>query len=144
MYTPAHFKNENTEELREFIRHHGFAVLVSQVDKKLWATHLPLILKEDNKLTGHVSRGNKQWKELSDSMEVLVIFTGPHTYISSSWYDHENVPTWNYEAVHVYGKVRVIEGEELINSLRSLTNKYEVNSVNPVSVDTNVKEICRA
>jgi transcriptional regulator len=140
MYTPAHFKNENSKELREFIAHHGFGILVSQVNKKLWATHLPLILTEDNKLLGHISRGNKQWKELPQDGEVMVIFTGPHTYISSSWYDHENVPTWNYIAVHVYGKARTIEGEELKDSLRKLTDKYEISSVNPVSVDTMSKK----
>ncbi len=140
MYTPLLYKNENPDELRRFIHHHGFGILVSQVDKKLWATHIPLILTAENKLLGHISRGNKQWKELPDNEEVLTIFSGPHTYISSSWYDHENVPTWNYEAVHVYGKVRMFEGEELIESLRKLTNKYEIKSTNPVSVDTMSKK----
>lgn len=140
MYIPPLYKNENSDELRRFIHHHGFGILVSQVDKKLWATHIPLVLTEDNKLLGHLSRGNKQWKELPDNEEVLAIFSGPHTYISSSWYDHENVPTWNYEAVHVYGRVRMIEGEALIESLRKLTNKYEKNSTNPVSVDTMSKK----
>ncbi len=139
MYTPPYYKNENPKELGEFIQHNGFGILVSQVQGKLWATHLPLIFAQD-KLLGHISRGNKQWKELANSEEVMVIFTGPHTYISSSWYDHENVPTWNYEAVHVYGKVRMIEGEELISSLRQLTNQYEKESVHPVSVDTMSKK----
>ncbi|HEV8513821.1 MAG TPA: FMN-binding negative transcriptional regulator [Cyclobacteriaceae bacterium] len=140
MYTPAHFKNENQEELKEFIRQNGFGILVSQVEKKIWATHIPLVLTSDNKLWGHISLGNKQSKSLPDGEEVMVIFTGPHTYISSSWYDHENVPTWNYIAVHVYGKIRTIEGDELVESLRQLTNKYEKNSTHPVSVDTMAKK----
>jgi transcriptional regulator len=61
----------------------------------------------------------RQWKDLEAS-EVLVIFNGPHTYISSSWYDHENVPTWNYIAVHVYGTVKLIEGESLRHSLSTI------------------------
>lgn len=140
MYAPAYFKNEDQNDLYEFIRHNGFGILVSHVDKKLWATHIPFILTPDNKLLGHISRGNKQSKELPNNEEVMVIFTGPHTYISPSWYDHENVPTWNYIAIHVYGIVRTIEGKELIESLRQLTGKYENGSANPVSVDTMSKK----
>jgi transcriptional regulator len=66
----------------------------------------------------------------------MVIFQGPNTYVSSSWYDHENVPSWNYIAVHVYGKAHIQSEEELIESLRQLTKKYEQDSVHPVSVDT--------
>lgn len=135
MYSPAYAKNFTDEELKDFIRQNGFAILVNTVDGKLWATHIPLILSADNKLVGHISRGNKQARELKPSEEVMVIFSGSHTYISSSWYDHENVPTWNYMAVHVYGKPRIIEGEELLDSLRHLTDKYEKNSEHPVSVD---------
>lgn len=136
MYIPNYHKNENPEELKSFIKQNGFAIVVSTVENSLWATHIPLILTEDNKLSGHISRGNKQWKNFNNETEVLAIFSGPHTYVSSSWYDHENVPSWNYIAVHVYGKIRIIEGEELLNSLRQLTDKYEKHSVKPVSVDT--------
>lgn len=129
------------DEVKQFLRQHGFATLVSTVEGKPWATHLPLHLSADgNTFSGHVARGNKQWKELAAQPEVLAIFQGPHTYISSSWYDHENVPTWNYMAVHVYGTVRIIEGDALIDSLRQLTNHYEQNSARPVSVDTMSKK----
>jgi transcriptional regulator len=135
MYTPAYAKNENEEDLKDFIRKNGFGIVVSTVDGKLWATHIPLILVGD-KLQGHVSRGNKQWRAMPQNEEVMVIFHGPHTYVSSSWYDHENVPSWNYIAVHVYGKAHMQSEDELIESLRQLTNKYEKESVHPVSVDT--------
>ena len=85
-------------------------------------------------LTGHVSRANPIWKNPDDPTETLAIFTGPHAYISSSWYDHVNVPTWNYIAVHLYGKMRLIEGEELTRSIGALVDKYERRSVNPVSM----------
>lgn len=135
MYTPAYAKNENEEDLKDFIRKNGFGIVVSTVEGKLWATHIPLILV-GNKLQGHVSRANRQWRALPQDEEVMVIFQGPHTYVSSSWYNHENVPTWNYVAVHVYGKAHMQSEEELIESLRQLTNKYEKESVRPVSVDT--------
>ncbi len=135
MYIPAHAKNENEEELIDFIRKNGFGIVVSTVEGKLWATHVPLIL-DGNKLHGHISRGNKQWRELPEGEEVMVIFQGTHAYVSSSWYDHENVPTWNYIAVHAYGKARMLSEEKLIESLRQLTNKYEKDSAHPVSVDT--------
>jgi len=135
MYTPAYAKNENEEDLKDFIRKNGFGIVVSTVEEKLWATHVPLIPVGD-KLQGHISRGNKQWRALPQNEEVMVIFQGPHTYVSSSWYDHENVPSWNYVAVHVYGKAHMQSEEELIESLRQLTNKYEKDSVHPVSIDT--------
>lgn len=135
MYTPAFAKNENEEDLKDFIRKNGFGIVVCTVEGKLWATHIPLILIGD-KLQGHISRGNKQWRALPQNEEVMVIFQGPNTYVSSSWYDHENVPSWNYIAVHVYGKAHIQSEEELIESLRQLTKKYEQDSVHPVSVDT--------
>ncbi|MEY2631306.1 MAG: Protease synthase and sporulation protein 2, partial [Bacteroidota bacterium] len=70
-----------------------------------------------------------------DNDEVLAIFSGAHTYISSSWYDHENVPTWNYLAVHVYGKVRVYNHEEALDFLKKLVDKYEAKSETPVRVE---------
>ena len=66
---------------------------------------------------------------------VLAIFSGPHSYISSSWYEKENVPTWNYIAVHVYGKIKIIEGDAVVASLKKLTDKYEQNSENPVRIE---------
>ena len=76
-------------------------------------------------LVGHMSKLNPQWGNFHDNEEVLAIFNGPHTYVSSSWYEKENVPTWNYIAVHVYGKIKIIVGAELLNSLRKLVDKYE-------------------
>ncbi|MBT1705513.1 FMN-binding negative transcriptional regulator [Chryseosolibacter indicus] len=135
MYTPKIFNNTNTEEVKTFIRKNSFGILVSQVNNKLWATHIPLELTEDDIfLEGHISKANPQWRNFNAGDEVMAIFQGAHTYISSSWYDHENVPTWNYMAVHVYGTVEIIEGEQLMNSLRRIVDKYEQRSVHPVSM----------
>lgn len=136
MYTPKLNRKENVEELHEFIRKNGFGILISTVEGKPWASHLPLLLSTDGKkLSGHLARGNKQWKEWNDESEMLAIFTGPHTYISSSWYDHENVPTWDYIAVHVYGKLKILSDQELLQSLKELTDKYEKESERPVAVE---------
>ncbi len=136
MYTPKLNRNENTEELQAFIRMNGFGILVSTVAGKPWASHIPLMLSADGKkLSGHIARGNKQWKEWNLETEILAIFSGPHAYISSSWYDHENVPTWNYLAVHVYGHLKILSDHELLQSLKELTDKYEKHSERPVSVE---------
>lgn len=76
--------------------------------------------------------GNPQWRTFETAEDVLVIFQGPHSYISSSWYEHENVPTWNYQAVHVYGKAVILTEDELKQDLTWLLQKYEKHRKNPV------------
>lgn len=139
MYIPDLYKNENQDEIHNFIHENGFAILVNQTNGKLWATHIPLVLEtHDNGkhfLIGHVSKLNPQGENLKHNDEVLAIFSGAHSYISSSWYDHENVPTWNYLAVHVYGKITLLNHDEVVLSLKKLVDKYEVDSENPVRVE---------
>lgn len=139
MYIPDLYKNENQEDIQNFLHQNGFAILVNQTNGKLWATHIPLVLdvNENGKqiLVGHVSKLNPQAESFKDNDEVLVLFSGAHTYISSSWYDHENVPTWNYLAVHVYGKVTIYTHEQAVNSLKKLVDKYEAKSEKPVRVE---------
>ncbi len=136
MYTPKQFQNNDGSSIKAFIRHHGFGILISNADQKILATHIPMEFSDDEtKLTGHIARANPQWKKFKEDSEVLAIFSGPHAYISSSWYDHENVPTWNYIAVHVYGKINLIEGDQLYQSLTHLVDKYEKGSANPVSME---------
>lgn len=139
MYIPNHFKQSNFEEVKLFLEQNSFGILVSQVGNRPWATHIPFELVTndvgENFLMGHLARGNKQWKNFKEDEEVLVIFNGPHAYISSSWYDHENVPTWNYIAVHVYGKIKIVEGDALLTSLKRLVNKYEAKSKHPITVE---------
>lgn len=139
MYIPDLYKNENQEDIQNFLHQNGFAILVNQTDGKLWATHTPLILETNTAgkqiLVGHISKANPQAESFKTSDEVLAIFQGAHSYISSSWYDHENVPTWNYLAVHIYGKVTVYNHEQAVNSLKKLVDKYEAKSENPVRVE---------
>lgn len=131
---------ESEQEILEFIKKNAFSTLVTQVNGKAWATHLPFVLAKNSNgdaiLSGHIAKANPQWKTFSGEEEGLVIFQGPHAYISSSWYNHENVPTWNYLAVHVYGKIKILEGEELLNHLKSLVDHYEEGRPNRVHVET--------
>ena len=137
MYVPKMFKVTNQEDIYAFIEANSFATLVTMEKGKPIATHLPMELKkqgEDYYLTGHLAYGNRQWKTFDG--EVLAIFQGPDAYISSSWYEHEEVPTWNYQAVHVYGQAVILEREELIEELSRMLKKYEGNRENPVLWET--------
>jgi len=139
MYIPDIYKNENQDEIKDFIQKNSFGILINQVDRKLWATHIPLELDSNESgkqvLYGHISKENPQWKSFTSDREILAIFSGPHSYVSPSWYDHENVPTWNYIAVHIYGTIKIIEGEALLSSLKKLVDKYEAHSEHPVKME---------
>ena len=139
MYIPDIYKNENQEAITAFLKENSFGILINQTNGKLWATHIPLELSVNKEgktiLEGHISKENPQWKGFVENDQILAIFSGPHSYISPSWYDHENVPTWNYIAVHVYGKIKIIEGAAVLESLKKLVDKYEQNSKNPVRIE---------
>lgn len=139
MYTPDLYKNEDPESIRTVLRENSFGILINQTNGKLCATHIPIELEinADGKevLQGHVSKLNPQAAGFAQNDSVLAVFTGPHSYISSSWYDHENVPTWNYLAVHVYGRIKIVDETVAIASLKKLVDKYEVNSECPVRVE---------
>lgn len=138
MYIPHAYKNENLEEIKAFLKQNSFGILVNQLDGKPWATHIPLELDKTNDgtdvLVSHISKANPQWKAFEDNSEVLCIFNGPHAYVSSSWYKEEEVPTWNYIAVHIYGKIKVLDEEETMASLHKLVNTYEKGSKNPLAL----------
>lgn len=106
MYIPNAFREEDIEKLVAFMRANSFATLISIRDRIPVASHIPLVITlQDNvvKLTGHLAKLNTQWQFFGED-ESLAVFTGPHAYISPSIYEKpENVPTWNYIAVHAYG-----------------------------------------
>jgi transcriptional regulator len=139
MYIPDLYKNENQEAITAFLKENSFGILINQTNGKLWATHIPLELSINSEgktiLEGHISKENPQWQGFTENDQILAVFSGPHSYISPSWYDHENVPTWNYIAVHVYGKIKIIGGDAVIESLKRLVDKYEQNSENPVRIE---------
>jgi transcriptional regulator len=136
MYTPRYFREPDQQNLLRFIRENSFATLVSSSDGALLASHIPLDLKmqEDGSplLIGHLARANDQWSTLSPDHAVLAIFVSPSAYISPRWYDHVNVPTWNYMAVHVYGRPRIIEDSSALFALvKEQVEKYETGSDHP-------------
>jgi len=112
MYSPPYNRVADRAELIAFMRAHNFPVLVTGTGGNLRASHLPALVQDQGEqlvLDMHMARANAQWRDFGDA-EALVVFTGPHAYISPRWYeDTERVPTWNYAAVHAYGVPRVID-----------------------------------
>ncbi|AKI92832.1 FMN-binding negative transcriptional regulator [Bacillus subtilis] len=138
MYIPKYYKITNINEIWDFVKENSFGTIVTTRKGKPIATHLPLQLVQEGDtyfITGHIAYGNPQWRTFETSEDVLVMFQGPHAYISSSWYKQENVPTWNYQAVHVYGTASILNEEELKQDLTSLLQKYEKHRENPVLWD---------
>ena len=111
MYSPDYNRIEDRPELLAFLRANNFPALVTGTGGVLHASHLPATIHEDGAqivIDMHMAKNNPQWKEFFDD-EVMVVFTGPHAYVSPRWYaDVERVPTWNYAAVHVYGVPQIL------------------------------------
>ena len=139
MYIPDLYKNENQEEIRAFLKENAFGILVTNKEGKSCATHIPLELakREDGTeiLHGHISKANEQVAHLINDKEVLCIFNGPHSYISASWYNFEEVSTWNYIAVQVRGKIKLLNKEETYNSVKALMDKYEAPQEKPIDMN---------
>ncbi len=140
MYVPAAFAETDVAKLHDFIEQNSFGLLVSQVDGLPFAAHLPFLLDRSagphGSLVGHMARANPQGPQI-EGQTVLAVFSGPHAYISPTWYEAENVvPTWNYAAVHVYGRARVIEDREgLLAIVQRSVAFYESGMARPWTVD---------
>lgn len=132
MHIIKYFREEDRQKIVEFLRQNDFATLVVYDGEKPVASHLLMeVIEEGERLliNGHMSRANPLWKLFEKTPEVLVIFQGAHTYISPTWYNHVNVPTWNYQAVHLYGEPRLItDMAETYGILQRLTNRYETTT----------------
>jgi len=126
MYVPEKFKIDDTDEIFAFLAANAFGQLISQHDGRLMVSHLPFFIAEDRAtLKCHVARQNPHWHEI-EGQQVLATFLGPHDYISPAWYRGAGVPTWNYQAVHVYGRCRVFEDAETLASVvETLSQRYE-------------------
>ncbi len=136
MYIPKHFEVTDRDVLCAFINENAFGQLVSTVGGRLFSTHMPFLLSDDStRLIGHIARQNPQHAEL-DGQEVLITLQGPHDYISPSWYASAGVPTWNYQAVHIYGRGRVFDDTDALRSVvAALTEKYEAAYERPWQPD---------
>lgn len=126
MYVPDHFSVSEQDEIFAFIDANNFGQLISIDGERPYASHLPFLLGgERNSLQCHLARQNPQWQQLR-GREVLVTFLGPHDYISPSWYQNPGVPTWNYQAVHIYGHCRVFDDAPALAGLvEALTARHE-------------------
>lgn len=132
MYIPKHFAFDEPAEIQAFVRDFPFATLVTTIDGAPYATHLPLMLDmrfgAHGLLRGHMARANPHWRAFErETSESLVIFHGPHTYISPRWYDSgPAVPTWNYVAVHMYGRPQLLDSsDDLLSDLDAMVAVFE-------------------
>ena len=132
MYRPRQFDIRESEEIDAFIRAHSFGQLLTTVDGKIAGSYLPWLYDaERGVLTGHLARVNPQLDDL-EGAEVLVTLEGPHGYISPTWYAKPGVPTWNYQAVHVYGLATCFdEAARLNHTVEALSHEYEQNQETP-------------
>ena len=144
MYIPKSFAEQNTQVLQTFMQQNAFATVITMADNAPFATHMPFVLDatrgQNGVLISHMAKANPQWRHFvstaTQDLETLVIFQGPHAYISPSWYASEfSVPTWNYTAVHAYGRPVIVEDEERLQAiLDELVAVYESSMPQPWSV----------
>jgi len=128
VYIPKYYRVDEPERVQQFLTQNPFGALVTHDGTRPVAVHVPFEWKEEGgrlRLYSHVARGNPIWRLAPDQGPVLVIFQGAHTYISPSWYQDPNVPTWNYAAVHVCGTCRLMSDAELEEFLIALVARYE-------------------
>ena len=138
MYIPDHFSIKNVEAMHTIIQTHPLGVLVAMTPEGLDANHIPFQLDAGRGvLTAHVARANPVWQQCGNGMDVLVIFRGEESYISTNWYPskhefHRQVPTWNYEVVHVHGRMVVQDTEKFVRGVVGrLTRKHEAIEEKP-------------
>jgi|ERR1035438_6229927 transcriptional regulator len=140
MYNPVPFKMEEPTRLFDFIENNSFGILVSINGGELQASHLPVLLDRSwgtrGALLSHMAQANTQWETLA-GREVMMVFNGPHAYVSPTWYGTpESVPTWNYVSVHVYGRfIHVTDGGGITQILGKMTSFYERALPEPWDLD---------
>lgn len=148
MYVPAHFEETRADELHRLICEYPLGILVTGHDGLLDANHLPFELElsaERPLLRAHVARNNPVWQE-SDGEDVLVIFRGEHAYVSPNWYPskheaHRQVPTWNYQVVHVRGRLKVMDEERFVRGVVGrLTRTHEASEAKPWKMSDSTPE----
>jgi transcriptional regulator len=145
MYVPARFAETDHAALHSFVAAHPFATLITAPRAGCdtatpFGSHLPLLLDPGRgahgALRGHMARANPQWHHFAEGGQTLAIFAGPHAFVSSLWSAEPSaaVPTWNYVAVHVYGRARVLDAEAALGVLGELVATHQPEG-NPVPLD---------
>ena len=135
MYVPKHFEENREEEIKRIIENYPLAILVANTKKGIIANHIPLILHKFSNskkiLIGHIAKANKLHEELKNNDNVMAIFKSEDAYISPNWYPsrnnkREHVPTWNYQSVHLYGKISFNTDQNfLLKTVKELTYIFE-------------------
>lgn len=147
MYVPLPFVLDDKAVIEDLLRSHDFALVVTApAGLPARASHLPLLYDttqgDKGRLIGHMARANPQWQDFdtmaASGTEALTIFHGVHGYISPQWYDGgQNVPTWNYMAVHLYGQPKIIEDSDRVRALLDeLVARQEVDQATPWSLES--------
>jgi transcriptional regulator len=140
MYIPPAFAETRTEVLASLMEAHSFALLVTVLEGKPFATHLPVLLDRGRgprgTLRGHLAVSNPHAAAIAQGSEALIIFQGPHAYVSPRYYpSRANVPTWNYEAVHAYGWLAASTRDQLVRLLADTSEGYERGAEAPWTMD---------
>jgi transcriptional regulator len=141
MYLPSAFAVSDLPVLHEFMEQYSFATLITQHSGEPMASHIPFVLDRAagpyGRLRGHLAIRNPQLADLAAGSEALVVFQGPHSYISPSWYATEpNVPTWNYTAIHAYGIPTIVDRAALGVLLKDLVRQHESSFEQPWDFDS--------
>ena len=142
MYVPKVFAVEDLGRLQDFMEEFNFATIITQRDGELTGSHIPFLLDRTvepyGALRAHIAIRNPQLKDLQSGAQALVIFQGPNSYVSPSWYvQPENVPTWNYTVVHAYGVPKIGDRTAMVALLKDLTGKHENGFEQPWDFDAN-------
>ena len=144
MYNLPHFKEKDQQTVIEFMKRHTFAMLVGSANNKSYATQIPLLFEERNNkmiLVGHMMRKQDHHKAFEKNADVLVVFTGPHTYVSATWYHNPHqASTWNYMSVHARGAIKFLDEKGLEDALRKLSLHYENNNPHSSTIFDNLSE----
>lgn len=154
MYRPVHFRSDDPEEALAFIRLHPFAAMVSCGDEGPLVTHVPLLVEQSDhglSLLGHFARANQHWRSLENGTSVVAVFSGPNSYISASLYrENDDVPTWNYQAVHARGTIELINSGDSLRDLLERTvahfearngTRWTTSDILPQALDRFVRQV---
>jgi transcriptional regulator len=142
MYVPKAFEESDLNKLHNLILNNNFGILFNQTEDGPFATHLPFMIDaargEFGTLIAHFAKANSHWQLFDSSQEVLVVFQGPHSYISPSWYENKvTVPTWNYAVTHVYGIPEITHDKEKKRAMvAQLVHYHEADRENPWDIES--------
>lgn len=145
MFLPKQFEVKAMDALISFLREHPFATVITSMHDIPYATQVPVMIDEYGEeivLSFHLARANPQTKTLSNNENVLIQFTGAHGYVSSSWYEQEEVSTWNYQEAQLRGKSVELDQDELMEDLKRLTDHYETDD-NARTFDTLSEDVLK-